>query len=47
MKWLAEFVAAVLWPGSDRRYRRLGTYARTSVMLGSPGYRLGGGTTRS
>ena len=41
---LAEFVAAVLGPALIADTGAWGTYAWTSVVLGAPGYRLGGGT---
>jgi uncharacterized membrane protein len=44
MKRLAEFVAAVLGPALVAETGAWGTYAWTSVVLGAPGYRLGGGT---
>jgi 3-oxochol-4-en-24-oyl-CoA dehydrogenase len=44
MKRLAEFVAAVLGPALVADTGAWGTYAWTSVVLGAPGYRLGGGT---
>ena len=44
MKRLAEFVAAVLGPALAADTGAWGTYAWTSVVLGAPGYRLGGGT---
>jgi alkylation response protein AidB-like acyl-CoA dehydrogenase len=44
MKRLAEFVAAVLGPALIADTGAWGTYAWTSVVLGAPGYRLGGGT---
>jgi len=44
MKRLAEFVAAVLGPALVAGTGAWGTYAWTSVVLGAPGYRLGGGT---
>jgi alkylation response protein AidB-like acyl-CoA dehydrogenase len=44
MKPLAEFVAAVLGPALVADTGAWGTYAWISVVLGAPGYRLGGGT---
>lgn len=44
IKRLAEFVAAVLGPALVADTGAWGTYAWTSVVLGAPGYRLGGGT---
>ncbi len=44
MKRLAEFVAAVLGPALVADTGAWGTYAWASVVLGAPGYRLGGGT---
>jgi alkylation response protein AidB-like acyl-CoA dehydrogenase len=44
MKRLAEFVAAVLGPALIADTGAWVTYAWTSVVLGAPGYRLGGGT---
>jgi hypothetical protein len=44
MKRLAEFVAAVLGPALIADTGAWGTCAWTSVVLGAPGYRLGGGT---
>jgi alkylation response protein AidB-like acyl-CoA dehydrogenase len=44
MKRLAEFVATVLGPALIADTGAWGTYAWTSVVLGAPGYRLGGGT---
>jgi alkylation response protein AidB-like acyl-CoA dehydrogenase len=44
MKRLAEFVADVLGPALVADTGEWGTYAWTSVVLGAPGYRLGGGT---
>jgi alkylation response protein AidB-like acyl-CoA dehydrogenase len=41
---LAEFVASVLGPAVVADTGAWGTYAWTSVLLGAPGYRLGGGT---
>jgi alkylation response protein AidB-like acyl-CoA dehydrogenase len=44
MKRLAGFVADVLGPAVVADTGAWGTYAWTSVLLGAPGYRLGGGT---
>ncbi|MFI6093614.1 acyl-CoA dehydrogenase family protein [Streptomyces sp. NPDC051218] len=44
MKRLGEFVAEVLGPALVADTGEWGTYAWTSVVLGAPGYRLGGGT---
>ena len=44
MNRLAEFVADVLGPALIADTGAWGTYAWTSVVLGAPGYRLGGGT---
>jgi alkylation response protein AidB-like acyl-CoA dehydrogenase len=44
MKRLAGFVADVLGPALIADTGAWGTYAWTSVLLGAPGYRLGGGT---
>jgi alkylation response protein AidB-like acyl-CoA dehydrogenase len=44
MKRLAGFVADVLGPALVADTGAWGTYAWTSVLLGAPGYRLGGGT---
>jgi alkylation response protein AidB-like acyl-CoA dehydrogenase len=44
MKRLAGFVADVLGPALVADTGAWGTYAWTSVVLGAPGYRLGGGT---
>ncbi|MHA6758264.1 acyl-CoA dehydrogenase family protein [Streptacidiphilus sp. PAMC 29251] len=44
MKRLGEFVADVLGPALVADTGAWGTYAWTSVVLGAPGYRLGGGT---
>jgi alkylation response protein AidB-like acyl-CoA dehydrogenase len=41
---LGEFVAEVLGPKAVADSGEWGTYAWTSVILGAPGYRLGGGT---
>ena len=41
---LAGFVAAVLGPALVADTGAWGTFAWTSVVLGAPGYRLGGGT---
>jgi len=41
---LAEFAASVLGPRITADTGEWGTYAWTSVLLGGPGYRLGGGT---
>jgi alkylation response protein AidB-like acyl-CoA dehydrogenase len=41
---LAEFVTRVLGPRAVVDTGEWGTYAWTSVILGAPGYRLGGGT---
>ncbi|WP_028934847.1 acyl-CoA dehydrogenase family protein [Pseudonocardia spinosispora] len=41
---LGAFVAEVLGPKAVADSGEWGTYAWTSVMLGAPGYRLGGGT---
>jgi alkylation response protein AidB-like acyl-CoA dehydrogenase len=41
---LGEFVARVLGPAAVADTGEWGTYAWTSVILGAPGYRLGGGT---
>ncbi|HTF45822.1 MAG TPA: acyl-CoA dehydrogenase family protein [Pseudonocardia sp.] len=44
MARLGEFVAGVLGPRAVADTGEWGTYAWTSVILGAPGYRLGGGT---
>ena len=44
MKRLAEFTGDVLGPALIADTSAWGTYAWTSVVLGAPGYRLGGGT---
>jgi alkylation response protein AidB-like acyl-CoA dehydrogenase len=44
MMRLGEFVAAVLGPALVVDTGDWGTFAWTSVVLGAPGYRLGGGT---
>lgn len=44
MKRLGAFVADVLGPSLVADTGDWGTYAWTSVILGAPGYRLGGGT---
>jgi alkylation response protein AidB-like acyl-CoA dehydrogenase len=44
MARLGEFVARVLGPAAVADTGDWGTYAWTSVILGAPGYRLGGGT---
>jgi alkylation response protein AidB-like acyl-CoA dehydrogenase len=41
---LADFAASVLGPRITADTGEWGTYAWTSVLLGGPGYRLGGGT---
>ena len=41
---LAAFVADVIGPEAVADTGAWGTYAWTSVLLGAPGYRLGGGT---
>jgi alkylation response protein AidB-like acyl-CoA dehydrogenase len=41
---LGEFVSSVLGPKAVADSGEWGTYAWTSVVLGAPGYRLGGGT---
>ena len=41
---LGEFVAGVLGPKLIADTGEWGTYAWTSVVLGAPGYRLGGGS---
>ena len=41
---LAGFVAGVLGPKIIADSGEWGTYAWTSVVLGAPGYRLGGGS---
>jgi alkylation response protein AidB-like acyl-CoA dehydrogenase len=41
---LGEYVAEVLGPRVAADTGEWGTYAWTSVILGAPGYRLGGGT---
>jgi acyl-CoA dehydrogenase len=41
---LSEFVTSVLGPKVIADTGEWGTYAWTSVVLGAPGYRLGGGT---
>jgi alkylation response protein AidB-like acyl-CoA dehydrogenase len=41
---LGEFVTGVLGPKAVADSGEWGTYAWTSVVLGAPGYRLGGGT---
>jgi alkylation response protein AidB-like acyl-CoA dehydrogenase len=44
MARLGEYVAEVLGPRVAADTGEWGTYAWTSVILGAPGYRLGGGT---
>ena len=44
MAALAGFVAGVLGPKLIADTGEWGTYAWTSVVLGAPGYRLGGGS---
>lgn len=44
MARLGEFVASVLGPRVVADTGEWGTYAWTNVLLGAPGYRLGGGT---
>jgi hypothetical protein len=44
MASLGEFVAGVLGPRLIADNGEWGTYAWTSVVLGAPGYRLGGGS---
>ncbi|MEU3984028.1 acyl-CoA dehydrogenase family protein [Streptomyces sp. NPDC026672] len=44
MRRLGEFVSEVLGPALVADTGEWGTYAWTSVVLGAPGYRLGGGT---
>jgi alkylation response protein AidB-like acyl-CoA dehydrogenase len=44
MAALGEFVAGVLGPKLIADSGEWGTYAWTSVVLGAPGYRLGGGS---
>jgi alkylation response protein AidB-like acyl-CoA dehydrogenase len=44
MAALGEFVAGVLGPKLIADTGEWGTYAWTSVVLGAPGYRLGGGS---
>lgn len=44
MARLSAFVADVLGPKAVANSGEWGTYAWTSVILGAPGYRLGGGT---
>jgi alkylation response protein AidB-like acyl-CoA dehydrogenase len=44
MARLGEYVAEVLGPRVAADTAEWGTYAWTSVILGAPGYRLGGGT---
>jgi alkylation response protein AidB-like acyl-CoA dehydrogenase len=44
MAALAEFVSSVLGPRLIADSGEWGTYAWTSVLLGAPGYRLGGGS---
>ena len=44
MAALAEFVTSVLGPRLIADTGEWGTYAWTSVVLGAPGYRLGGGS---
>jgi acyl-CoA dehydrogenase len=44
MRRLAEFVGDVLGPALVADTGAWGTYAWTSLVLGAPGYRLGGGT---
>jgi hypothetical protein len=44
MKRLGEFLGDVLGPALAVDTGDWGTYAWTSVVLGAPGYRLGGGT---
>ncbi|MGQ0631404.1 MAG: acyl-CoA dehydrogenase family protein [Sporichthyaceae bacterium] len=44
MRRLGDFVADVLGPSMIADTGEWGTYAWTSLVLGAPGYRLGGGT---
>ncbi|MGQ0623861.1 MAG: acyl-CoA dehydrogenase family protein [Sporichthyaceae bacterium] len=44
MRRLGDFVAEVLGPSMIADTGEWGTYAWTSLLLGAPGYRLGGGT---
>lgn len=44
MRRLGDFVSAVLGPQIAADTGEWGTFAWTSVVLGAPGYRLGGGT---
>jgi hypothetical protein len=44
MAKLGKFVTDVLGPSAVADTGEWGTYAWTSVVLGAPGYRLGGGT---
>jgi alkylation response protein AidB-like acyl-CoA dehydrogenase len=44
MAGLGEFVSDVLGPAVVADTGEWGTYAWTSLVLGAPGYRLGGGT---
>lgn len=44
MRGLGEFVSSVLGPRIVADTGEWGTFAWTSVVLGAPGYRLGGGT---
>jgi alkylation response protein AidB-like acyl-CoA dehydrogenase len=44
MRRLGEFVSAVLGPAIVADTGEWGTFAWSSVVLGAPGYRLGGGT---
>jgi alkylation response protein AidB-like acyl-CoA dehydrogenase len=44
MAGLAEFITGVLGPRLIADTGEWGTYAWTSVVLGTPGYRLGGGS---
>jgi acyl-CoA dehydrogenase len=44
MRRVGEFVADVLGEAAIADTGEWGTFAWTSLMLGAPGYRLGGGT---
>jgi acyl-CoA dehydrogenase len=44
MARLGEFVVETLGPRAIADTGEWGTYAWTSVVLGAPGYRLGGGS---